>query len=110
MRAAPDAASRVRIGARGHWDGAEVARAWSSSVLMDPDGLSDVLQQNLSSHGCLRVEPSLGNTGADELTGVGWGSRDGAEQAAANEKQTESPDLPPHPQPCLTSPGQHVFS
>lgn len=54
MRAAPGAASRVRMGAWGHWDGAEVARAWSSSVLMDPDGLRDVLQQNLSSPGCLR--------------------------------------------------------
>lgn len=53
-------------------------------------------------------KPSLGNTGATEIAGVGQGSGDGAEQAAANEKQAESPASPPRSP--LTSRGQLVFS
>lgn len=36
----------------------------------------------------------MGSTGDTELARAGRGSRDGAEQAAANEKQAESPALP----------------
>lgn len=53
-------------------------------------------------------KPSLGNTGATEIARVGQGSGDGAEQAAANEKQAESPASPPRSP--LTSRGQLVFS
>lgn len=53
-------------------------------------------------------KPSLGNTGASELARAGRGSEGSTEQAAANEKQAESPASPPWSP--LTSWGQLVFS
>lgn len=52
---------------------------------------------------------SLGNTGVAELAGVGWGSGDGAEQAAANEKQAQSPALPPPPCSPLSPLGVSLY-
>lgn len=90
---------------------AEGARVWSSSVLQGStdrriEGCSTT--KSLISWLAETGKPSLGNTGAAKLARVGQGSRDGTEQAAANDKEAESPAFPP--QSSLTSRGQLVFS